>query len=104
MLCSDDGDRLMTLAIGSGAANAAFVCGAAEVMARSFPPGAAPSWPGSQGGAPSPPYLDRMNPGLHADAKVEPSHHHKPRSLTRVASLGFACRAAVIGHSNSRIA
>ncbi len=34
MLCSDDGDRLMTLAIGSGAANAAFFCSVSGLMVR----------------------------------------------------------------------
>ena len=97
MLCSDDGDRLMTLAIGSGAANAAFVCGAAEVMARSFPPGAAPSWPGSQGGAPSLPCRGRMTlwSSCRCQGRALPSPQAE-RSPERAALFGIACRDAVI--------
>ncbi len=96
MLCSDDGDRLMTLAIGSGAANAAFVCGAAEVMARSFPPGAAPSWPGPQGAAPSLPCRGRITlwSSCRCQGRALPS-----LQATTFNAHGFACRAAVIGQA-----
>ena len=94
MLCSDDGDRLMTLAIGSGAANAAFVCGAAEVMARSFPPGAvariterrpfsALSWPHD------------LWSSCRCQGRALPSPQAE-RSPERAALFGIACRDAVI--------